>query len=138
MGKIQANEKHVIEELPGNGQVGGTIAMSEDVVATIAGLACREIDGIYSLGRSRLINLRDDPSRGVAAEVGKKEAALDIEFIIDHGCNIREVAQQLRTRVAEEVERMTGRKVVEVNLDVVGVQLPDAAEPEPPSQSRVR
>lgn len=125
--KQNVKDKHVIEEAHHrNGQIGGKIEMSEDVVATIAGLACREISGIHSLGRSRLINLRGDtPSRGVAAEVGAKEAALDIEIIIDHGCDIRDVAQQLRDRVANEVEQMTGRKVVEVNLDVVGVHLPE-------------
>jgi len=95
--------------------------MAQDVVETIAGLAARQVDGIHSLGKSRLISLGDDPKRGISAEVGDKEAALDLEVIIDYGCDIRQTAKELRRRVAEEVDRMAGRKVVEVNIDVVGV-----------------
>ena len=41
----------------------------------IAGLAARDIKGIHSLGKSRLIPFGDDPTRGVDAEVGQKQAA---------------------------------------------------------------
>jgi uncharacterized alkaline shock family protein YloU len=99
--------------------------MSEDVVATIAGMAAREIDGIYALGKGRLISFGDNPGRGVEAEVGKKEAALDLEVVIEYGCDLREVASILREKVSDQVEMMAGRKVVEVNLDVIDVHLPE-------------
>ena len=131
--------KHIVEETPaGASKVAGRIEMSEGVVATIAGLAARDIPGIYSLGRSRLMSFGDKPTRGVSAEVGQKEAALDIEVIIEHGCNIRQVADELRTKVAEAVDRMTGRKVLEVNLDVVDLHLPDKESPRPSPQRRVK
>lgn len=131
--------KHIVETTPrGEDGVGGTITLNEHVVATIAGLAARDIPGIASLGRSRLMSFRNrGAKRGVGAEVGEKEAALDLEIEIEHGCDIRQVAEELRTKVAAEVDKMTGKQVVEVNLDVVGVKLPGEAEPESPS-SRVR
>lgn len=104
---------------------GGRIHMSEDVVATIAGMAARDIDGIYALGKSRLINFGDDPARGVEAEVGKKEAALDLEVVIEYGCDLRAIASELRDSVSKQVETMAGRKVIEVNLDVIDVHLPE-------------
>lgn len=131
--------KHIVEETPRSGsKVGGRIEMSEGVVATIAGLAAREIPGIYALGRSRLMAFGDKPTRGVAAEVGQQEAALDIEVIIEHGCDIRQVSDQLRSKVAAAVDKMAGRKVVEVNLDVVDVHLPDKENHKPGPTSRVR
>lgn len=138
--QTNSDTKHIVEKTPrGNDGIGGTITLSEHVVATIAGLAARDIPGISSLGRSRLIPTRSsNPKRGVEAEVGQSEAALDLEVIIEHGCDIREVSDQLRSKVAAEVDKMTGKKVVEVNLDVVGVKLP-GSEPEPePETARVR
>ena len=122
MSKGQDNSKQVLEEVPrGTDGVAGKVVLNEDVVATIAGLAAREVTGIHALGKSRLISFGDKPSRGVNAAVGKHEAAVDLEVVIQHGCDIREVAGEVRRRVAEQVEKMTGRKVIEVNLSVVGV-----------------
>lgn len=130
--------KHVVEEKPsGKNGIGGQIQMSEDVVATIAGIAAREIKGIHALGRSRLIPFGDKLARGVAAEVGTTEAALDLEVVIEHGCNIREVADELRRKVADAVESMANRKVVEVNLDVIGVHY-ETEEPPQVETRRVR
>ena len=131
--------KHIVEETPrDSSKVAGRIEMSEDVVATIAGIAARGIPGIHALGRSRLIGFGDKPTRGVAAEVGQQEAALDIEVIIEHGCDIRQVADRLRDKVAQSVDRMAGRKVVEVNLDVVDVHVPDKIDDRPSPTRRVK
>ena len=140
MTKGADNNKQVLEEVPrGEGGPAGKVVLSEDVVATIAGLAAREVPGIHALGKSRIIPFGDKPSRGVAAAVGQREAALDLEVVIKHGCDIREVAGEVRKRVAEQVEKMTGRKVIEVNLSVVGVNFgtePMPAEPSPPPRVR--
>ena len=135
----QQPARHLVEETPRSASdVGGKIQMAEDVVATIAGLAAREIPGIHSMGKSRLMPFGSDkPTRGVAAEVGQSEAALDLEVIIEYGCDIRKVSAELRNKVAAQVDQMTGRKVVEVNIDVVGVHLPEA-ETEPTNERRVR
>jgi uncharacterized alkaline shock family protein YloU len=102
----------------------GKVTLTEDVVATIAGLAAREIKGIHSLGKSRFIAFGDAPKRGVTAEVGTKQVAFDLDVVIDYGCDIRSVANEMRRRVAAEVGRMAGREVVEININVVGIDLP--------------
>lgn len=141
MAEKKPNKETVtIENIPrGADHIGGKIEMSEDVVATIAGLAARQIPGIHSMGKSSFISFGDDPKRGVGVEVGTKEAALQLEVIIDYGTNIREVAAELRNRIATEVDRMAGRKVIEVDINVVGIHLPEEEpEPEPEPQRRVR
>jgi uncharacterized alkaline shock family protein YloU len=113
---------------------GGKLTLDEDVVATIAGLAARDVKGIHSLGKSRLISFGDNPTRGVDAEVGKIEAAFDLDVIIDYGIDIREMAKILRQKIGEEVNKMAGRRVVEINVNVVGIQLPDEESPKPTSR----
>lgn len=129
-----------IEEVPrGSGAIGGKIEMSEDVVATIAALGAKQIKGIHSLGRSRFIPFGGGVTRGVDAEVGSSEAALDLDVVIEYGTNIRDVSTELRKKIAEEVNRMAGRKVIEVNINVVGIHLPEEeVEPEPEPVRRVQ
>lgn len=125
------SSKHVTIDEETTGALRGKITMAEDVVATIAGLAAREIDGVHSLGRSRLIPFGDSPTRGVGVEVGLKQAAFDIDIVVEYGCDIRKVAAAMRQRIAEEVNKMAGREVVEVNLNVVDIKLPETETPKP-------
>jgi len=125
----------MIENIPtGGDKVGGKLEMSEEVVATIANYAARGIEGIASLGKSGLFHrsIGADPTRGVAAEVGDTQAALDVEMVILYGCNIHKVAEELRSKIAEEVYKMAGRKVIEVNIKVTGIEFPE--EPTPPEE----
>lgn len=138
MPEKKGKETVTIENIPPSADhIGGKIEMSEDVVATIAGLAARQIPGIHALGKSSFISFGDDPTRGVGVEVGSKEAALQLEVIINYGTNIREVAAELRKRIANEVDRMAGRKVIEVDINVVGIHLPEP-EPEAEPERRVK
>ena len=131
--------KTVLEQWSGaEGGVRGKINMSDDVVATIAGLTARTVPGIHSLGKSKLLPFgAKSPARGVDVEVGRKEVALDLEVVIEHGCDIRNTANELRRRIVEDVNKMTGRQVVEINLDIIGIELPQA-EVEAEERPRVR
>jgi len=121
----------------GNAGVSGAINMSEDVVATIAAMAARDIKGIYSLGKSRLIPFGEGTHRGVEAEVGNTEAAVDVDVVIEYGCDINDVAGQLRDKIATEVGKMCNRKVIEVNINVVDVHLPEPEAAKKKEEPRV-
>jgi uncharacterized alkaline shock family protein YloU len=116
--------KITIDENPSG--IAGVITLDENVVSTIAGLAAREVAGIHSVGKSRLMSFGDDPTRGVHSEVGKMQAAFDLDIVIEYGSDIREVAKQLRLKTAAEVDKMAGREVVEINVNVVDIHLPDS------------
>jgi uncharacterized alkaline shock family protein YloU len=116
-------------------RIKGTVSLDSGVVATIAGLAAQSVDGVHSLGKSRLFSFGDDPARGVGAEVGEKQAALDLEVVVEYGHNIADVSGEIRTRIAEQVAKMAGREVVEINIDVIDIKLPE--EPKPEKKSRV-
>lgn len=130
---MPAKDKSItISDTPSDqGHVGGKLEMAEEVVETIAKLAASRVKGIHSLGKSGLLNLAigANSTRGVDAEVGEKQAALDLEVVIDYGCEIQKVAAELRQLIAAEVLKMAGREVVEVNVKVSGIHLPEEEKP---------
>ncbi|HEY3483647.1 MAG TPA: Asp23/Gls24 family envelope stress response protein [Streptomyces sp.] len=117
----------------------GSTTIADNVVATIAGIAARETEGIYALGggASRALgSVRDrvsrsfDPSRGVKVEVGEKQAAIDLDVIVEYGEPIEDAAKEIDTRVTDAVETMTGLEVVEINIKVLDVHLPGSDDEE--------
>ncbi|MCG9967721.1 Asp23/Gls24 family envelope stress response protein [Pelotomaculum terephthalicicum JT] len=124
------NGNHVIIDEGGS----GTIKVSEDVVKIIAGLAATEVEGVSGMSGGLAGGIaeklgRKNMSKGVKAEVGEKEATIDIHVIVEYGCHIQEVASQIQTRVRNAVESMTGLKVLSVNVNVQGVSFgPDNKE----------
>jgi uncharacterized alkaline shock family protein YloU len=114
----------------------GMIRISDDVVATIAGLAALETPGIAAMsgGISEGLAKRlsgKNAQRGVSVEVGQLEAAVDLRVIVQYGIPIQEVCRQLQLNVREAVENMTGLNVVEVNVKVDGVLFRDEQTEEP-------
>jgi uncharacterized alkaline shock family protein YloU len=104
----------------------GMIRISDDVVATIAGLAALETPGIAAMsgGISEGLAKRlsgKNVQKGVSVEVGQLEAAIDLRVIVNFGSKIQEVCRHLQENVKEAVENMTGLNVVEVNVKVEGV-----------------
>ena len=104
----------------------GVIKISEEVVATIAGLAAAEVSGIAGMSGGLAGDLvekfgRKNLSKGIKADVGDDEANIDINVIVDYGVNIHEVAVQLQNTVRSAVENMTGLDVVNVNVHIQGL-----------------
>ena len=102
----------------------GITTISDDVVAKLAGHACREIEGVDSMGAAfrRLLSrvrLGDEPlAQGVNVEVGKREAAIDVVIVVRYGHSIPTLAREVRENVIARVEAITGLVVKEVNIEV--------------------
>jgi uncharacterized alkaline shock family protein YloU len=114
----------------------GRTTIADGVVEKIAGLAARDVPGVYALGSGMARTfgaMRDrvpgggsrQPARGVSAEVGDVQTALDLELVVEYGVAISELARSVRENVISAVERMAGLEVVEVNIAVSDVNLPD-------------
>ncbi|MDT3400644.1 Asp23/Gls24 family envelope stress response protein [Streptomyces sp. B1866] len=120
----------------------GRTTIADGVVEKIAGLAARDVVGVHAMGsgfartfgavRDRVPGSGRSVTRGVKAEVGEVQTALDLEIVVDYGVSITDVAQAVRENVIAAVERMTGLEVVEVNIAVGDVKLPDEEEEEQP------
>lgn len=109
----------------------GITTVSDDVVAKLAGHACREVDGVAAMGASfrRLLGRvkpgEESLSQGVNVEVGKKEAAIDIVILVLYGYPIPTLAQEVRENVIARVETHTGLIVKEVNIEIDDMQFED-------------
>ncbi len=110
----------------------GATAIAEGVVAKIAGIAAREVSGVYALGGggARAFGaIRDainatDLTQGVKVEVGETQVAADITIVVEYPAPIQDVANNVRASVAGAISRLVGLEVVEVNVEVNDVHLP--------------
>ena len=116
----------------------GRTTIAASVVQKIAGIAAREISGVHSMGggvsrafgaiRERIPGGGTGGANiaGVQVEVGEKQAAVDLDIVVEYGASIVELARAVRRNVITAVERMTGLEVIEVNIAVNDIHLPDA------------
>ena len=113
----------------------GKTTIAASVVQKIAGIAAREISGVHAMGggvsrafgaiRERIPGGSGTSSTsGVQVEVGEKQAAVDLDIIVEYGASISEIARAVRRNVISGVERMTGLEVIEVNIAVNDIHLP--------------
>ncbi|WP_353095885.1 Asp23/Gls24 family envelope stress response protein [Tissierella praeacuta] len=107
----------------------GTVKISDDVVAIIAGVAATEVDGVAGMsggitgGITEMLGMKN-LSKGVKVEVGDKEAAIDLYIIVEYGSKISEIGEKVQENVKNTVETMTGLNIVEVNVNIQGVNIP--------------
>ncbi len=104
-----------------------TIKISNETVATYAGIAVSEVPGVYGMaggfaaGITESLSGKKNLAKGIKVEVEEKNAKIDVSIIVEYGARIPEVAFEIQTRVKKSVENMTGLKVLEVNVHVQGV-----------------
>ena len=120
----------------------GKISVAQNVVSKIAGMACKEISGVAAMGTggSRAFGAIKERipgssgpsvSQGVGVEVGETQAAIDLDIVIDYGVSVADLGRSIQRNVKQAVERMTGLDVVEVNVNVDDVKLPDTGDDTP-------
>ena len=126
----------------------GRTTIADGVVQKIAGIATREVSGVHNLGtgsvrafgalRERIPGSGGPAvTQGVSVEVGEKQAAIDLDIVVEYGVSIVQLAGNIRRNVITAVERMTGLEVIEVNIAVDDIFIPgEDADVEP--QTRVQ
>jgi uncharacterized alkaline shock family protein YloU len=114
---------------------GGETTIADEVVASIAGVAAREVEGVASVGRGtvrRMLAERlagaEEKARGVAVEVGKIEAIVDLSLNVLYGFNIPKIITEVRKKVASRLSDLAGLDAKEINVHIVGIEFPEKAE----------
>ena len=112
----------------------GTTTIDDAVVAKIAGLAARDVPGVYDMGggaarafgtmRGMVGGDKSVAAQGVSVEVGERQAAVDLDLVAEYGTAIPELAAAVRRNVINGIERMCGLEVTEVNIRVDDVHVP--------------
>ena len=106
----------------------GEIQISDEVVATIAGLAATEVEGVASMagnltneliGKLGIKNL----SKGVKVLVTGRSVDVDLALHIKYNYSIVKVSKDVQERVKNAIESMTGLEVAMVNINIVNVDM---------------
>ncbi len=104
------------------------IRISEEVIATIAGIAASENENVASMGGGFVDGIvgmlgKKAPSKGIKVEMKENQVNIDLAVVMQYGCKIHEVARDMQDRVRKAVQEMTGLEVLNVNVSVLGVSL---------------
>lgn len=100
------------------------IIYANEVVASIAGVAASEVEGIASMcnvSGSILSKKNSNITKGVKVEIGTEEASVDLYVIMEYGTPIQKAGQDAQENVRRAIESMTGLHVVRVDVHVQGV-----------------
>jgi uncharacterized alkaline shock family protein YloU len=119
----------------------GTTTISTSVVSQIAGIAAQEVEKVQMGGGATaavggfLQSVTGSVTgggagggnfaKGVSAEVGEEEAAIDLTMAIEYGQSIPQLTEAARRNVINRVESLVGLRVTEVNITVNDVQVPE-------------
>lgn len=125
----------------------GMTSIDSAVVAKIAGMAAREVEGVFDMGGGAaralgtvrgFVGADKSVAQGVAVEVGERQAAVDLDLVVEYGTAIPDLAAAVRTNVIGSIERMCGLEVTEVNIKIDDVHLPGQPRAEEGQQKERR
>ena len=112
----------------------GVTTIDENVIAKIAGMATREVPGVYSMGNAmrraftamteRIPTAQTNVTGGINVQKGETQTSIEVTVVVDYGAPIIEVTEAIRNNIIEQIETSTGLEVVEVNIHVTDVHLP--------------
>ena len=111
----------------------GRTTISDTVVSQLAGMAAQEVSGVHMGGSAARtaggilgsITGSEGQTRGVSVEIGATEVAVDLTMGVEYGKNILEVVEEVRRRISERVQSLTGLRVTELNATVSDIVFPD-------------
>ena len=106
----------------------GTVSFATDVVATIAGLAATEVEGVASMS-SPSSALADMFSRkntrnftkGVRIDLDGNCVTVDVTIVVEYGSPVPDVARSIQENVKKAIETMSGLTVHSVDVHVSGI-----------------
>ena len=112
-----------------NEMINGMIKISDEVVETIASVAISEISGVSSTGSGFVDGIakrltKKPVTSGIKANIGEETVSVDINIVVKYGVRIPEVAWEVQDAVKREIELITGLTVDNVNVRVVGIDIP--------------
>lgn len=121
------NKDYLVQE-----QESGSILISEEVIASIASLAVREVEGVYGLSMTQTLDLsnilgKKNLRKGIRVVITEEGVTISCNLIVKMGSAVMTVAQSVQTAIADEVAAMTGVRPLRVNVNVCGVAVPKTA-----------
>ena len=115
----------------------GSVIISEDVLASIATNAAKDVDGVSSFS-NRPVDVVSTIKSGslkvmspVRIHQNGDDISISIYLNLEPNKKIRAVSQSVQSSVKEAVQNMTGRLVSKVNVIVAGIDFEENGANEP-------
>lgn len=106
----------------------GTVSFATEVVATIAGLAATEVEGVASMssqsgGFADMFSRKNTRNftKGVRIDLDGNQVTVDITIVVEYGSPVPDVARSIQENVKKAIETMSGLDVHAVDVHVTGV-----------------
>lgn len=113
----------------GTRPVPGTIRISDDVLADLAGYAAMQTFGVVGMasptvrdGVAQLLS-RERLRKGIKVSGDDLEKTVDLYVILEHGTSLAEVARNLADRVRYVLETYGSVRVADVEVHVQGIKV---------------
>lgn len=106
----------------------GEVQIADEVVATIAALAAKEVKGVAGTTTNlskELVNKlgMKSQSKGVKITVNEANVAVDVSLVLEYGYSIPATSKKVQEKIKSAIENMTGLTVTEVNIRISGVAM---------------
>ena len=113
------------------GIVSGVVKVHESVVCSIIRKAACSVPGVMHLaGNSLIDNIAEfvgssrNSDRAISLEMGENTVTIQIRLVLVYGVNVGEVARNVQQTIAEEVGRITGMEVPQIDVIVSDLEDP--------------
>ncbi len=114
-------------------QENGTIYISEEVIASIAALAVREVEGVFGLSTGTNLDIggilgKKNFRKGIRVSFVEEGFEVSCNLVVRMGSAVMTVAKAVQEAIAEDITSMTGVRPVRVNVNVSGIAAPKTTE----------
>ena len=114
-------------------QENGNILISQEVVASVAALAVREVEGVYGLSMTAGFDISEilgkkNLRKGIKVVFQDDEVEISCNLIVKMGAAVMAVAKNVQESIVNEVTSITGCRPARVNVNVCGVAVPKTAK----------
>lgn len=107
-------------------EANGTISITDDAVAAIAGVAAEEVEGVVSMNSNLFGEIagkfgKKGLNKNIKVDVSDNEITVEVHVVLKYGANIPKICDALQDRISSSVDNMTGIKVKTVNVFVENI-----------------
>lgn len=118
---------------PDPNKEGDSITISSEVIAVIAGIVSSDIPGIAGMSGGVVGGIaeklgRRDLTKGIKVRINEEVVHIDLNVIAEYGVSIVDSTGKLKKEIRDTVEKTTGLKVAAININVLGIEVPQEEE----------
>lgn len=131
--KVTGVEEVVLK--PDPKKEGDSIKISSEVIAVIAGIVSSDVPGIAGMSGGLVGGIAEklgkkDLTKGIKVNVEDDNVTVDMSVIAEYGISIVDATDKLKKEIRSNVEKTTGLKVRAININVIGIHVPEEEEEE--------